>query len=105
MLCHKLHQIFLQKWQRLTRLQKSIVYLLAVSVIILLVYKTTSHDSIPNPTPHPRKPIVKSKATEGSNERVDEDDKAQEENVSENLVDKCCSVYPRLTPSPFNRIE
>ena len=85
MLFKRLHQIFLQKWQRLTRLQKSIVYLLAVSVIILLVYKTTSHESIPNPTPHPRKPIVKSKATEGSNEKNYADDKAQEENVSKEL--------------------
>ena len=54
-------------------------------MIILLVYKTTSHESIPNPTPHPRKPIVKSKATEGSNEKNYADDKAQEENVSKEL--------------------
>lgn len=49
-----------------------------MSVIILLVYKTTSQDTS-NPTPHPRKPIVKNKQTEVSEERVDEEDKAQEE--------------------------
>ena len=35
---------FLQKWQRLTRLQKSLVYLLVVSIVVFIVYRNSNHN-------------------------------------------------------------
>lgn len=53
------------------------VYLLAVSMTILIVYKTTNNEANTNHTAHPRKPIVKD-AEKRTNKYLPIDDNAKE---------------------------